>query len=174
MKRFIYFMIVVFMFLCGCKKDSVSYENGDLKKAEILIKMNFCLTPNFELPWLSCLPEGSGQATGGGGWWSGQATYFGKINNEKSYCETTFCFINEFGQWIQESVGIITVSNGDYCNFIAHTITTFPEVTFTGEIIINDGSGRFKGAKGTILIDGSTDTSTGISCWTGVGKILFE
>lgn len=61
-------------------------------------------------------------------------------------------------------MGIITVSNGDYGNFVAHTITTFPEVTFPGEIKINDGSGKFKGAMGTILIDGSTNPSTGI--WT--------
>jgi hypothetical protein len=65
------------------------------------------------------------------------------------------------------SEGKITAANGDYYLFSA-TSYSLPDKSFTGEVFMNNGTGRFEGMTGKVIMTGSG------SCWTAEGTMSYK
>ena len=72
--------------------------------------------------------------------------------------------------WVE---GKITGANGDYFYYSGFAVTQLPEGTFEGDIVMNDGTGKFKGCTGNVHMIGSVDFTTGIMTWRGEGTVTF-
>jgi hypothetical protein len=176
MKNLIYLLIFSLVILFGCTKDFMNDENLDLKHAKVPIpmKVEFCATPNMNLPPVACMPVQAGVKLGGGMLIGGHATHLGEIIKEKSYSLTQNCFLDGKGHLIEHTIGEITADNGDSFNYSLELTLLLSDFTFTGIINMDDGTGRFIGVKGEIFIIGSVDKANGEVCWTGDGTMWYE
>ena len=86
----------------------------------------------------------------------------------------TGCSFNPMSYQLTSYVaGKITAANGDYFFYTGQIVTQLPDYTLTGEIIMNDGTGKFKGVTGSVLIEGGVVMTTGVLSWRGEGTVTF-
>jgi hypothetical protein len=174
MKTLIYLFAIVMLIFAGCAKDEMFDENSnnlELKKAKVPIPMKaeFCMTPNLEAGFI--LIQGLDPANPGSylpkeGWISGNATRMGKVIMEKS--PTTFISAELTQMGVKTvSAGKITAANGDSYLFEA-TSYSMPDQSFTGDVWMYGGTGKFKGMTGSVVMTGQAP------CWTGIGTMTYE
>jgi hypothetical protein len=66
-----------------------------------------------------------------------------------------------------EGEGKVTADNGDY--YLINSITyRNPDGSFTGEVWMKDGIGKFEGATGSVTTTGKDN------CWTAQGTIEYN
>lgn len=202
MKTLISFCMVMMIMLVACTKDQfVQDETLMLKKAKVPVPMkaDFCMTaasnPDPNAPYyipVSGAPGGFQiPAFPVYGKISGHATHMGQINSELSYGIITKCdYIDNAPSGISpndeiwmENHGRITAANGDSYAFIHSTpivvkldlfLSGNPILPFSGEVTMSDGTGRFEGATGTVIMVGQTDMTAGTNCWKADGFLEFE
>lgn len=174
MKTLMYLFAIVMLLFAGCAKDEMFDENSgnlELKKAKVPIPMKaeFCMTPNMEAGFI--LIDGLDPASPDSylpkeGWISGNATHMGKVIMEKSPTTFISAAVTQMGvKTVSE--GKITAANGDYYLFIA-TSYSMPDKTFTGDVWMYGGTGKFEGMTGSVVMTGQ------MPCWTGEGTMIYE
>ena len=144
------------------------------KTVTVPMKCEFASDPDMTLEKVPCIPLASNLFVGGGGWAKGNATHVGKLNQTESHFVTTYCDFNPTLMQLTSGVdGKITGANGDYFFYSGFAVTQLPGGTFEGDIIMNDGTGKFKGATGKVHMIGSIDFTTGKMQWTADGTITL-
>jgi len=202
MKTLISFFVIMVVMLVACNKDQFVQDEQPptLKKAKVPVPMkaDFCMkaTDNPDTPGLDIIPVSGApalfpiKAIHSYSKISGHATHMGEINTELSYSITTRCdyidndpdgFSPNDEIWM-ESHGRITVANGDSYAFIHSTplvaklnllysgVLILP---YTGEVTMSDGTGRFEGATGKVMMVGQTDLVAKTNCWTADGFMQY-
>lgn len=200
MKTLISFCMVLMIMFVACNKDQfVQEEPLMLKKAKVPVplKADFCMTatdnpdtPGPDLIAVSGAPTGFPiPAIHSYNKISGHATHMGEINTELSYNITTSCVYKNQGTldikddeiWM-ESHGRITVANGDSYAFTHSTplvakLNLFYSgvliLPYTGEVTMSDGTGRFEGATGKVMMVGQTDLVAKTNCWKAEGTMTY-
>ena len=176
MKTLNFFLLIAMVIFAGCAKFETSDETVDLKKAKVPIPMKaeFCMTPNMDAGFF--LIEGLDPANQASylpreGWISGFATHMGEvIMQERTVTFISAAFVPGTGV-VSTSAGRITAANGDYYLF-TETTTTLPNGTFTGNVWMYGGTGKFLGMTGPVVMTGQkTDQGP---CWTGIGTMNYE
>ena len=155
-------------------QNQVAMQAQQPKTVTVPMKVDFYCTPDETLPYVECTPSEAGIFLKGGGVVNGNATHVGLVNSEKSPWLMTGCSFNPMSYQLTSYVaGKITAANGDYFFYTGQIVTQLPDYTFTGEIIMNDGTGKFKGVTGSVLIEGGVDMTTGVLSWSGEGTVTF-
>ncbi len=179
MKSLIYLLAFCFVLLSGCAKDALEDENGDLKKAMVTKPMKawFCMTPNPDLPpiHIANTPDVPENYMPGGGFISGHATHCGEVISGLSPSIMTELYFDvahfmDTGEMriVQKATGRITAANGDSYRFTTTCYISMADMTFTGPVYMDDGTGKFKGMTGTVEMTGQG------SCWTAEGFITYN
>lgn len=182
--------LALVFFLTGCTKDILNDENADLKKAKvpIPIKAWFCSTSDFTLPPVhvtgtpfihpvtgeTLIPD---TYLPGGGNISGHSTHTGELIPAESYVKllSASLVMSPDGPFVMaEYAGKTTASNGDYFLFSDILKISLPGLTFSGEVTMFGGTGKFLGATGNVTMSGQSDPVTMQSCWTGEGTMVYE
>jgi hypothetical protein len=184
MKKVHYLLLIVLFSFFACEKDTQEKTEFDiLKEAKLPIpmKVSFVMTYDANYPAVTCSPATLPVPLPGKVWIDGNATHIGKVDETKSYAITTSCQVIDATHLKEVFEGIITTQNGDYFNFTGWGIIDLSNVltskngTVTGEITANDGSGKFKGVKGTItMTEGTIDFATNSVEWNGEGELSYE
>ena len=155
-------------------KNLMAVQAQEPKTVNVPMKVDFYCTPDETLPFVECTPSQAGIFLKGGGVVNGNATHVGLVNSEKSPWLMTGCSFNPMAYQLTSYVaGKITAANGDYFFYTGQIVTQLPDYTLTGEIIMNDGTGKFKGVTGSVLIEGGVDMTTGVLSWSGEGTIAL-
>ena len=137
-------------------------------------KCEFSSVPDMTLAPVQCNPLPANMSIGGGGWIRGNATHLGIVNQAESHFVNTGCDFNPILMQLTGRVeGKITGANGDYFFYTGSAVTQLPEGTFEGDVVMNDGTGKFKGCLGNVHMIGSVDFTTGIMTWRGEGTVTF-
>ena len=155
-------------------QNQVAMQAQQPKTVTVPWKCEFASDPDRSLAPVQCIPLQANMFIGGGGWVRGNATHLGKVNQTESHFVNTGCNLNpllmQLTGWVE---GKITDANGDYFYYSGFAVTQLPEGTFEGDIIMNDGTGKFKGVTGSVLIEGGVDMTTGVLSWSGKGIVTF-
>lgn len=174
MKTLISFCLVLMITLMACNKDQfIRDESPVLKKAKVPVSMkaDFCMTPNAELPPVLIAgldPSKKESYLPGGGWLSGTSTHTGILqtaNSTMTMISAEFDFNTYKVVWV--STGKNTAANGDYYFYDATAYSNPADGTFTGEVKMRDGVGKFAGATGTVQMVGQG------TCWHAEGTLEF-
>ena len=171
MKTLIYLFAIVMLLFAGCAKDEMFDETPDLKKAKVPVPMkaDFCMAPNMQAGFILIVgldPASPDSYLPKEGWISGHATHMGEIIMEKSPTKFISAEVTSTGVKAL-SEGKITAANGDSYLFTA-TSYSFPDKPFTGEVYMYNGTGKFEGMTGTVIMTGSG------SCWTAEGTMTYK
>lgn len=186
MKTLISFCMVLMIMLVACTKDQfVQDESLDLKKAKVPVPMkaDFCFTPNMEgafdangFPNLEVVmliegldPQKPTAYLPRAGWLSGYATHAGELqmmNSPMTAVSAHFDFVNMKVVWV--TTGKNTAANGDYYYYYDATSYSNPmDGSFTGDVFMRDGIGKFKGMTGTVQMVGQG------TCWHAEGTMIY-
>ncbi|MEN8121608.1 MAG: hypothetical protein ABFS35_14745 [Bacteroidota bacterium] len=191
-------ILILFVFiLSGCTKDALPVMDKDVlgnneneltnsTMKDVMAKdvNDFVTIPihaelygkrDLSLPPTICTPEIYEIIQAGGGWIGGFASLVGKVDEAKSRYLRTSCEFNPETYIVTSyNSGKITAINGDYYNFNAVGYVDVLTMTFTGEVTITGGTGRFDEAGGTVqMVDGMVDES-GNTNWTGIGYMTLK
>jgi hypothetical protein len=169
--------------MLGCAKEKpVENEFLTLKKANLPIPMQFDFSaiPDITVPFTTCTPTEMKVSLPGKLWLNGTTSYFGKIDEKKSYILNTKCELID-GKTVKEIFsGMITTSDGDNFIFtgwiqidVSNTAKTL-SVPVVGEILVTGGTGIFDGVKGSVTISGSADYANGTIDWSGDGIMKYN
>lgn len=155
-------------------QNQVAMQAQQPKTVTVPWKCEFASDPDRSLAPVQCIPIQANMFIGGGGWVRGNATHLGIVNQAESHFVNTGCNLNpllmQLTGWVE---GKITGANGDYFYYSGFAVTQLPEGTFEGDIVMNDGTGKFKGCTGNVHMIGSVDFTTGIMTWRGEGTVTF-
>ena len=155
-------------------REMMAVKKQEPKTVTVPWKCEFASDPDRSLAPVQCNPLPANMFIGGGGWVRGNATHLGIVNQAESHYVNTGCDLNpvlmQLTGWVE---GKITGANGDYFYYSGFAVTQLPEGTFEGDIVMNDGTGKFKGCTGNVHMIGSVDFTTGIMTWTGEGTVTF-
>lgn len=155
-------------------KELMAVKKQEPKTVTVPWKCEFASDPDRSLAPVQCNPLPANMFIGGGGWVRGNATHLGIVNQAESHYVNTGCDLNpvlmQLTGWVE---GKITGANGDYFYYSGFAVTQLPEGTFEGDIVMNDGTGKFKGCTGNVHMIGSVDFTTGIMTWKGEGTVTF-
>ena len=155
-------------------KELMAVKKQEPKTVTVPWKCEFASDPDRSLAPVQCNPLPANMFIGGGGWVRGNATHLGIVNQAESHYVNTGCDLNPVLMQLTGRVeGKITGANGDYFYYSGFAVTQLPEGTFEGDIVMNDGTGKFKGCTGNVHMIGSVDFTTGIMTWTGEGTVTF-
>ena len=155
-------------------KDQLTLQTQEPKTVTVPIKADFYSIPDTILPGVGCTPSQANIEMKGGGWIGGNASHTGMVNLNESHWTMINCsFDPATYQLTTLAEGKITAASKDYYLYQVTMVTQLPGGDFTGEVIINDGTGKFKGATGTLMIKGVVDHVTGIITFTGEGTITL-
>jgi len=186
MKTLISFCMVLMMMLVACNKDQFVQDEQPLtlKKAKVPVplKADFCFTPNMEgafdvngfpNPDVVMLIEGLDptQPTSylpRSGWLSGNATHSGKLQMMKSQMTAVSAYFDNVNMkvvWV--TTGMNTAANGDYYYYDATSYSNPQDGSFTGEVVMRDGIGKFKGMEGLAQMVGQG------TCWHAEGTMIY-
>lgn len=175
MKTLIPFFVFMMIMLVACNKDRfIQDEQLVLKKANVPVplKADFCMTPNMNLPpvLIEGLPANlSTSYLPGGGWLSGNSTHTGVVQMTESAMTSVsahFDFQNMKIVW--GITGKVTAANSDYYYYDATLNINPQDKSFTGEVNMRDGVGKFDGATGTVEMVGQG------MCWHAEGTMIFS
>ncbi|HNX89333.1 MAG TPA: hypothetical protein PKH58_09635 [Paludibacteraceae bacterium] len=155
-------------------KDQISLQTSEPKTVTVPIKADFYSIPDTILPGVGCTPTQANIIMKGGGWIGGNASHTGLVNLNESHWVMINCSFDPITyQLTTLAEGKITAANKDYYLYQVTMVTQLPGGDFTGEVTINDGTGKFRGATGTLMIKGLVDHITGIITFTGEGTITL-
>lgn len=178
------------LFFVGCTSDdalneltapSLTKSDGQTvsqlqepKTVTVPMKCEFASDPDMSLAPVQCNPLPANIFLRGGGWVRGNGTHIGIVNQAESHFVNTGCDFNpalmQLTGWVE---GKITGANGDYFNYTGFAVTQLPAGTFEGDVVMNDGTGKFKGCTGKVHMIGSADFTTGVMTWKGEGTITL-
>jgi len=181
MKTILSFCMVLIIMLVACTKDQfVQDENLMLKKAKVPVPMkaDFCLTPNPDLGFMLVtqldgktpfyLPDGSKIYLPNGGWLSGYATHSGELQMMESAMTAESAIFDPYmKRIIWKTTGKVTAANGDYYFYDAKSFSNPIDGSFTGNVYMRDGVGKFAGATGEVEMVGQG------TCWHAEGTITY-
>jgi hypothetical protein len=187
MKTLISFFFLLMVMLVACNKDQFVQEESQaltLKKAKVPVPMkaDFCFTPNMEgafdangFPNLNVVmliegldPQEPTSYLPRSGWLSGNATHTGKLQMTESVMTAISAHFDfEKGRVVWVTTGKITAANGDYYYYDATSYANPMDGSFTGDVIMRDGFGKFKGMTGTVQMLGQG------SCWHAEGTMIY-
>ena len=181
------------LFLAGCQKDlpvpadvtneqEALVQNGpttlDFRAKEYVTKpMKLWVEAITDLNQggISCVPAGVAPK---GGWMQGHATHLGVLNALESPWEHGSCVLvfDENGNPVKVAIsgshGTWTSANGDKL-FWEGSYESFFDGTFTGDLDITGGTGKFTGAFGNVKGGGYVDPETGYAVSTAEGYIAI-
>lgn len=183
MKTSHYLIIAFLLLMLGCAKEKpVENEFLTLKKANLPIPMqfDFSATPDITVPFTTCAQTEWKVSLPGKLWLNGTTSYFGKIDEKKSYVLNTKCELID-GKIVKENFsGIITTADGDNFSFtgwihidISNAVKTL-SAPVVGEILIAGGTGIFDGVGGTVTVSGTADYANGSIDWNGDGTMKYN
>jgi hypothetical protein len=172
MKTMSIFLLMLAMIFCGFTKDSKSMRAGVTVPTRfdgVIIQDYSTLT--------TCTPTGDPYpdiAHASTGWLQGTASHGGRLITEQSTWIITSCN-TDFARMINTSIieGVNTVANGDSFFYTATmevniAISSHPVIL---DITITDGTGRFEGVTGHIILTGfHTEAGVPVSGW---GSLTF-
>lgn len=174
MKTLISFFVILLMMLVACTQDQfVQDEDLMLKKAKVPVplKADFCFTPNMDAPPMLIVGLPADQPTSylpSAGWLSGHATHSGELQMMESPMTAVsahFDFVNMRVVWV--TTGKNTAANGDYYYYDATSYSNPIDGSFTGDVSMRDGIGKFKGMTGTVQMVGQG------TCWHAEGTMIY-
>lgn len=160
MKTLGYFLVLAILVFAGCTKDDVLFENQDnleLKKAKMPIpfKADCYAITDIESDLIPIIGI-DGYLVHSRLIISGNATLFGKLDNQKSYyeAESLVFFIGDDGlpYTLNIGKGKVVAANGDSMEFTFNVTQSFDETnSYTGkaEFIAGSGTGKFMGCSGS-------------------------
>ncbi|WP_167605051.1 hypothetical protein [Maribellus sediminis] len=184
MKR-VFFLLIGILILCvACQDDFVEPENAPVTKSAkyertktFELRGHVSSIPDFNGPFVSCLPEGSGLVLAETGWVSGQVNILGQLMPEKCTYEGVSCEMDLTDGvptvFITANVELVR-NNGDKIILVSHMVLDplINEISGYNEYI--GGTGRFEGVTGECnIINGVLDPDTGIASWEEVGEITL-
>jgi len=183
MKTAHYLAIAIVSLLFGCSKENTpESEFMMLKNAKLPIPMQFDFSaiPDISVPFTACVPIEGKVTLPGKQWLNGTTSYFGEIDQIKSYVLNANCELTD-SKTIKESFdGQITTASGDNFKFtgwiqidISKAISNL-SAPVVGEISVNGGTGIFAGVSGSVTISGTADYSNGNVDWTGTGSLIYN
>jgi hypothetical protein len=179
-KKAVVFLTIIF-FAISCEKDFLFTESDqtdqiELKKATVHVPMKcwFTTVADYSLDMITCSPEEMGVAVLSGGFMKGHATHGGKLKTELSCWRILDCeFDYEQGQMTGYIEGKNTVANGDYYFYTGVLHISVMTGMLSGEIIMDDGVGKFKGVTGNLVIDGVHNFELNEAVFTANGFCTF-
>jgi hypothetical protein len=181
MKTLVYFFAISMLILSGCAKEMLTDENVTLKRAKVPVPMkaDFCgisdLSGGFIL--IQGLPDIPQNYLPRKMNISGHATQMGELITELSWFECTVCYLSVEGgiPYInQTGNGLMTADNGDNYPITAWIKTSLLNWSYTGEVTMYSGTGKFKGVSGMATMVGQVDLVAGTNCWKGDGMMEYK
>jgi hypothetical protein len=129
--------------------------------------------PRFDLAPMQCAP---GSPSPGGMYMGGWGTGTEEIQLMQSPFFMDGCEFDGQNMIITSwGHGTVTVENGDSYNITGRVKHNLANMTFTGDVKIIDGTGKYKGAFGEVkMYDGWVDMNTGKNYWKYDGWIVFK
>ena len=127
---------------------------------------------------IACLPANTGASAPAAGWMQGHITHLGQLNMPQSPLAHVNCELVFDENWhplkvvIRGSHGYWTGANGDRLDW-AGSYESYLDGTFSGDLDIVGGTGRFEGATGNLKGSGYVDPETGYAVSTGKGYITI-
>ncbi len=180
MKKVVFALMTVILFTISCEKESFTESDPtdqvELKKATVKVPFKgwYSLVPDASVGTVVCSPEEMGIERLAGGFMQGHETHGGKLKTELSIWKNTGCDFNPELYRLTICVeGRHTVANGDYYFYTGILYTNVADGTITGEIIMDDGVGKYEGVKAKLSITGFHNLETGESAFTTEGYCIF-
>jgi hypothetical protein len=183
MKKLIFVAVSILLLVFSCSKDPIDDGNKTSKSSvstsntishSTVLRVWFTSSPDFTLPKVQVAPQGySDEKLPGGGWMHGHSNITKIVDPENS----KFVFIScvpgpELKQTTSTLAGTITCQQyGCSYYYTANIITDFENLTFSGIMIIESGTGRYKGLTKTLDINGTINPDNGEYTWIGVENI---
>jgi hypothetical protein len=183
MKKLLWLFIPVIAILFACQKEIANERDPAVLKAEkkfgaitagvkVPLKADFYSVPRMDLPPNLCTPTNIGFMLPGGFYVGGESSHTGSVRLMESPFTITGCGFTADGKLMMMGNGTIAADNGDKYYYTATTYSNMQDFTFTGTVIMDDGTGRFEGCTGEVTMVG-TQSPTG-SQWHAEGYIIMK
>jgi len=185
MKRLFILLIGLLAFSLACQNDFVEPENDltlSTKSAKyekvktFHVKGWINIIPDPEAPMFTCMPEQAGVEMCSSGWIRGSSTILGRVIEEKSTYEKQGCdvmMINDEPVIHNVVTAEVMYACGDITLCESQTFINTVTGEVWGQTDVLDGTGRFKGATGTInQLNGKILPEGGLS-WDEDGYITL-
>lgn len=167
MKNLVYLFLAMLL-TEGCATNRGMVSSADLNKAT-------AEHPKTHKVWFESIPaEGKMLECGlpAAGWITGRCNLMGEIDAEKSPFTIWHWYVDpkSDGSRVVESIeGTITSMNGDSYFYTGIIIVNLTDMSFSGRMYINGGTGTLDCLEGECFMTGRT--SNGISKWTAYGQV---
>jgi hypothetical protein len=182
MKKLLLWLLPLSFLWAACQKEIATPDRTDLEQKKFgavengvkkPAKGEMFSIPRFDLPPMTCIP---GSPMPGGMYMGGWGTGTEEIQLMKSPFFMDGCeFDPQTMTLIHWGHGTVTIENGDSYFITGRVISNMANMTFTGDVIINDGTGKYKGAYGEVkMYDGWVDMNTGTNHWKYDGWVIFK
>lgn len=172
--------------LAGCSKDSLTPVS--VQDAMVSPRAREYVTKPIELRVeaitdpssgrIACQPLNTGASAPAAGWMQGHITHLGLLNMPESPWAHGSCELIFDENWkpvkvvIRGSHGRWTGANGDRLDWQG-SYESYLDGTFSGDLDIVGGTGRFEGATGNLKGNGYVDPQTGYAVSRGEGYITI-
>jgi hypothetical protein len=182
MKAISNLLIIFLLIFSACNKENVvEDEYLRLKNAglDIQLDLSFSGKPDWTAPKVACTP-GDMILLPGKIWISGSTELLGTFDNTKSYMTTTACELIDANTLKENFEGKIFTRDGDYFNASGIVLVDISNSTSTlnapviGNLKVNDGSGKFEGVSGSIILSGTVDLTSVTMVWSGDGLFAYK
>lgn len=183
MKKLIFVAVSILLLVFSCSKDPIDDGNKTSKSSVSTInsiangtvmRVWFTSSPDYSLPKVQVAPQGySAENLPGGGWMHGHSNITRIVDPENSKFVFTSCIQGPgSNQTTSTLAGTITCQQfGCSYYYTANIITDFENLTFSGMLTIESGTGRYQGLTKTLDITGTIDPDNGEYTWIGIENI---
>jgi hypothetical protein len=122
---------------------------------------------------VKCMPDGANFYLPAGFYVGGTSSHTGQVQIMKSPFTIVACGFTGPTELMMTGNGIITAANGDEYYYTATSYSNMTNLTFTGPVVVNGGTGRFEGCTGELTMTGNQKPD-GSSTWTAEGWIITK
>ena len=183
MKKLIIVSISILLLLFSCSKDPIDDLNRTSKNAVAtsnqisngsIMRVWFTSSPDYSLQKVQVAPQGyKSETLPGGGWMEGHSDITKIVDPANSH----FVFTSSIQgpgskQTTSTLAGTITCQQyGCSYYYTAIIVTDFENLTFSGSLNIEGGTGRYKGISKTLDLTGTVNPENGEYTWKGIENL---